>query len=245
MYRLVLVLSLLKVAAPSSIPIHKQIVNPDGESININIQVDIETSGGDEVDTGVAGKGSRQPSPEQIKPPTKVYHFTTTTEPNKLPSSHEVDTGVAQEGSSHHQRVCHKEHEECGEDHECCSKLTCHPTHYGVSGFKHCVLRPNQHATTTTEPNKLPSSHDVDTGVTQEGSRHHQGVCHKEHEECTEDHECCSKLTCHFATCHQLCLKTGETCNGQNQGPGGNEQKCCPTNFCDLDYNVCVSVIFL
>merc|ERR1711990_463543 len=132
MYRLVLVLSLLKVAAPSSIPIHKEIVGPDGESININIQVDIETSGGDE-----------------------------------------VDTGVAQEGSRHHQGVCHKEHEECTEDHECCGKLTCHRTHYGVSGFKHCVLRPSP------EPTKPPMK-----------------VCSGKMALCFKDADCCKGLTC-------------------------------------------------
>ena len=43
MIRIVLVLSLLKLAAPSSIPIHKQVVGPRGEQIDIDIQVDVDT----------------------------------------------------------------------------------------------------------------------------------------------------------------------------------------------------------
>merc|ERR1712126_450996 len=41
--RIVLVLSLLKLAAPSSIPIHKQVVGPGGEQIDIDIQADVDT----------------------------------------------------------------------------------------------------------------------------------------------------------------------------------------------------------
>jgi len=42
MIRIVLVLSLLKLAIPSKIPIHKQIVGPGGENIDVNIQLNIE-----------------------------------------------------------------------------------------------------------------------------------------------------------------------------------------------------------
>jgi len=42
MIRIILVLSLLKLAIPSKIPIHKQIVGPGGENIDVNIQLNIE-----------------------------------------------------------------------------------------------------------------------------------------------------------------------------------------------------------
>jgi len=57
MIRIVLVLSLLKLAISSKIPIQKQIVGPGGENINVNIEVDIDVP--DDDTTGGVTRGPR------------------------------------------------------------------------------------------------------------------------------------------------------------------------------------------
>merc|ERR1711970_1319692 len=67
MIRIVLVLSLLKLANSSKIPIQKQIVGPGGENINVNIEVDIDLP--DDDTTGGVTQGP--PTPRTTEAPEK------------------------------------------------------------------------------------------------------------------------------------------------------------------------------
>merc|ERR1711962_1981844 len=100
--RIVLVLSLLKLAAPSSIPIHKQVVGPRGEQIDIDIQVDVDT-------------GDPGPSPVEPSEPDSG---------SDSGSDSGTDSGPNSVSSAEPQPKCLEEMILCiGHEDECCDGL--------------------------------------------------------------------------------------------------------------------------
>jgi len=109
MIRIVLVLSLLKLAAPSSIPIHKQVVGPRGEQIDIDIQVDVDTG---------------DPGPSPVEP----------SEPDPGSDSGS-DSGPNSVSSAEPQPKCLEEMILCiGHEGECCDGLECR-AHETIKNF--------------------------------------------------------------------------------------------------------------
>merc|ERR1712168_223560 len=154
MIRIILVLSLLKLAIPSKIPIHKQIVGPGGENIDVNIQVDIDVS-----DDDTTGRVYPMSTPGPRASCIKTGDGCEPTDGNdnkRAKKCCEGSTCVAAKGL----RIFYcKETPEagckktgyCTGDHECCDGLSCLESGHKIDPpFYSCT-----NASTPTEPTCL------------------------------------------------------------------------------------------
>jgi len=266
MIKIVLVLSLMELAAPTSIPIHKQVVGPGGENIDIDIQVDIDT-GDDESDA---------PAPEPTKPDFG-RHSTPSAPPiitsheNKCMEEGEVNCGpnsccdgleCVTPPATFLPGRCKKPLPKClakgqfdcrplppaallhPNAKECCPGLRCsyNPCKADFPWCQRNSCEESVEPKSTTPPSKCLAEGKYDCSST------------------NPEEKCCDGLECSYNLCKAgferfwqrfcficvkksleaaKCLKTGQDCT-----PGNPEAKCCPNNLCDLDNRKCVRVAF-
>jgi len=232
MIRIVLVLSLLKLAISSKIPIQKQIVGPGGENINVNIEVDIDLP--DDDTTGGVTQGPPTPrttdAPEKCLTPGEIC----------IPGD-ECCGGLSCVQTDplaqiHKCKHIHKPPTCLKDGNNCSPSIPQLPCCDGLSCMK-------------SEEYVFPPIHKC-------RHIHHKPRCLVAGETCSTSRlgrpECCGGLSCVDSgkkidppkywcwnaakPTEPTCLKTGEAC-----APSAGK-KCCPNNLCDLDNLKCVRV---
>jgi len=273
MIRIALVLSLMELAAPTSIPIHKQVVGPGGENIDIDIQVDIDT-GDDESDA---------PAPEPTKP-----DFGRHSTPSAPPIITSYEIKCKEEG----EWFCSKK-ALSDKPNSCCDGLECvlqPPTFLPGRCQKpkqKCLAKGQFDCRPSSDNPALTESAQCCPGLecSYNGCKADAPWCQRfsckesvepkpttpvitQPSKClaegkydcsptNPEEKCCDGLECIFNGCKALapwcqrysCVKKSleaAKClkTGQDCTPGNPEAKCCPNNLCDLDNRKCVRVAF-
>jgi len=272
MIKIVLVLSLMELATPTSIPIHKQVVGPGGENIDIDIQVDIDT--GDESDVPAPEPTrpdfGRHSTPSPAPPITTFYENKCKEEGEWFCSALSDKPNSCCDGlecvlpglESFLPSRCVKPLPKClakgqfdcrprppaalllpKSAKECCPGLECNS--YACKADAPCL----PHCVESIEPKSTTPV------ITQPSKCLAEGKY-----DCSPtnpEEKCCDGLECIFNGCKALapwcqrysCVKKSleaAKClkTGQDCTPGNPEAKCCPNNLCDLDNRKCVRVAF-